>query len=193
MLADLFLAEKPTVAEANGGYAVNPGGSVTFSSTGSYDPDSITWNSSGSYSNNGGSFNGTWDLDGDGTYETTGASPTLSHAQLVSLVSYTEGKTITLRVADTDPGVYQKNATDTATIAVYSNPTADALMSIPYSRASRSAGRRTTETIALMSPTSRLWLATAMRRLYQSAYYTTRNRGCRLRCRLRFLNFAKLQ
>ena len=126
MLADLFLSEKPTIANANGNYAVSPGGSVTLSSAGSCDPDSITWNTSGSYTNNGGGFNCAWDLNGDGTYETTGASPKLTHAQLVSLVGYTEGKTITLRVADTDPGIYQKTATDTATIAVHSDPTADA-------------------------------------------------------------------
>ena len=127
MIADLFLAEQTTVANANGSYAVNPGGSVTLSSAGSYDPDSITWNSSGSYSNNGGGFSCAWDLDGNGSYETSGAGPTLNHSQLVSLVGYTEGKTITLRVADTEPGVYQSTTTDTATIAVYSNPTVDAL------------------------------------------------------------------
>ncbi|MBN1943447.1 MAG: hypothetical protein JW849_09170 [Phycisphaerae bacterium] len=124
MLADLFLAEQPTIANANGNYAVNPGGSVTFSSAGSQDPDSISWNSSGSYSNNGGGINCSWDLNNDGTYETSGASPNLSHSQLVSLVGYTEGTTVNLRVADDEPSAYQSTAYDTATLAVYSNPTA---------------------------------------------------------------------
>lgn len=127
MLADLFLAEQPTVANANGSYAVYPGGAVTFSSAGSYDPDSITWNSDGTYYNNGGGFSCAWDLNGDGTFETSGASPTRSYSQLASLVGYTEGRQITLRVADTEPGVYQKTSTATAMLAVYANPIANAL------------------------------------------------------------------
>jgi len=126
MLADYFLAQKPTVASAGGTYRVKSGGAVTLSSEGSYDPDSITWTSEGTYYNNGGGFTCTWDLDGDGVYETSGASPTMTHSQLVSLVGYTEGKTVTLRVADKEPGLYQSTSYDTATVAVYSDPVANA-------------------------------------------------------------------
>ncbi|MBN1556232.1 MAG: PKD domain-containing protein, partial [Phycisphaerae bacterium] len=122
VFVDYFLAQQSPVANANGSYAVNPGGSVSFSSTGSQDPDSVSWASNGTYSNNGGGFSCLWDFNNDGTYETSGASPNLSHSQLVGLTGYTEGKTISLRVTD-DEG---KVAHDTATLAVYSNPTADA-------------------------------------------------------------------
>lgn len=123
IFTDYFLSRKDTVANANGSYAVNPGGSVGFSSAGSQDPDSVTWNSNASYYNNGGGINSyAWDLNNDGSYETSGANPGKSHSELVSLVGYTEGRTISLRVTD-DEG---KSGYNTATLAVYSNPTAEA-------------------------------------------------------------------
>ncbi len=123
-LADYFLAKKATIANANGSYAVNPGGSAAFSSAGSQDPDSITWNSNATYYNNGGGMTISWDLNNDGTYETAGASPSLTYAELLSLVGPTEGKTINLRVADTDPGVSNSISYDIATVAVYADPIA---------------------------------------------------------------------
>lgn len=129
VMLDYFLAKQPTVAEANGGYATNPGGSITFNSSGSYDPDAVTTVSGGSYYNNGTGITCSWDLNNDGTYETAGASPTLSHSQLLGLVGPTEGRTISLRVQDDEGSTYLTAshggvATDTATIAVYVPPTA---------------------------------------------------------------------
>jgi len=121
VVVDYFLAQYNPVVEAGSVYRSTPGQSISFSSAGSYVPSSITWNSNGTYYNNGGGMTEfKWDLNNDGTYETTGASPTLTHAQLVTLVGYTEGRTISLRVKD-DLGKY---GYDTSTVAVYSNPTA---------------------------------------------------------------------
>lgn len=123
VLTDYFLAKRGTHAEAGSGYAVDPNGNVTFSSAGSYDPDSITWRTNATYYNNGGGITSVkWDLDNDGTYETTGSTASKTHAQLVSMIGYTEGKTIEVQVTDNEGKV----ATDTATVAVYSNPNANA-------------------------------------------------------------------
>ena len=124
IFTDYFLSRKDTVANiASSSYAVNPGGSVSFSSAGSQDPDSVTWNSDASYYNNGGGLSSIlWDFNNDGTYDASGASPGKSHGELVSLVGYTEGRTISLRVTDNEG----KAAYAAATLAVYSNPTAEA-------------------------------------------------------------------
>lgn len=132
MLVNYFLAKAPSVANANGSYAVNPGGNVTFNSSGSYDPDSVNTNSDGSYYNNGGGITSyAWDLNNDGVYETSGASPTLNYDELYSLVGPTEGKTIRLRVQDDEGSTYLTAShggvgTATATVAVYTPPTAAA-------------------------------------------------------------------
>jgi len=116
ILVDYFLAKRNTVAVANGPYSVSPGGSITFSSAGSYDPDSITWNANATYYNNGGGLTTIqWDLNGDGVYETSGASPTLTYSALYALGGPTTGRTISLRVVD-DEG---KVATATSTLTVY--------------------------------------------------------------------------
>jgi predicted extracellular nuclease len=85
----------PTV-DAGGPYSVNEGGSVALSATGS-DPES-------------GPLSYDWDLDNDGTFETTGQSVNFSAASLDGPSSRTVG----VRVAD-NGGL---TATDTATINV---------------------------------------------------------------------------
>jgi hypothetical protein len=56
----------PPVAEANGPYTVPEGSSVTLDGTASYDPDP------------GDTLTYAWDLDGDGVYETAGATPSFT-------------------------------------------------------------------------------------------------------------------
>jgi IS1 family transposase len=120
MLVDYFLAKRATIAAANGPYTVNPGGSVTLSSSGSQDPDSVTWSSNGTYSNNGGGLSTiAWDLNNDGTYETSGASPTLSYSTVYALTGAGQ-KTIGLKVVDNEG----KAGYATATLTVYANPIA---------------------------------------------------------------------
>jgi hypothetical protein len=85
---------QPPVAEANGPYSCNLGDTVTLSSAGSTDPDGtiVLYE---------------WDLDNNGSFETTGASPTFSCT--------TQGTfTVTLKVTDND-GLTD---TDTATVTV---------------------------------------------------------------------------
>jgi hypothetical protein len=120
MLVDYFLAKRTPLAVANGPYVVSPGGSVTLSSSGSQDPDSVTWLSNGTYVNNGGGIVSiAWDLNNDGTYETSGANPTLSYNSLYALLGPGQ-KTIRLKVVD-DEG---KVGYGTTTLMVYTNPTA---------------------------------------------------------------------
>lgn len=87
--------EAPTV-DANGPYSVNEGGSVNVSATGS-DPES-------------GTLTYAWDLDNNGSYETSGQTVSFSASSLDGPNSYTIG------VRVTDPGSLM--ATDTATVNV---------------------------------------------------------------------------
>jgi len=75
----------PPVAHAGGPYTVNEGGSVLLDGTGSSDPDQAA--SSLIYE---------WDLDGDGVFDVTGATPTFSAAGL----NGPSQVTVTLRVTD---------------------------------------------------------------------------------------------
>lgn len=121
MLADYFLAKRDTVAAINGSYAVNPGGNVTFSAAGSYDPDSISWATNGTYYNNGGGLTAfDWDLTNNGVWDVSASSFNLNYDQLYSLVGPTEGRTIQLRVIDNEG----KAAYASTTLAVYTQPTA---------------------------------------------------------------------
>lgn len=88
MLVDYFLLQKPVVVEAGGhfGYWALPGGNVTFSSEGSYDPDSVVFNSDGSYYNDGTGLWYGWDINGDGLFDSFNANPTFSYDQIISLV-----------------------------------------------------------------------------------------------------------
>ena len=74
----------PPTVQAGGPYAVVEGGSVSVSATGS-DPD-------------GDPISYDWDLDGDGTFETTGQTATFSAAGIQAPASQT------IRVRGSDPG-----------------------------------------------------------------------------------------
>ena len=87
---------QPPVADAGGPYSVNEGGSVTVASTGSDpDDDPITF---------------AWDLDNNGTFETSGQSVSFSAAGLDGPST----QTIAVQVTD-DGGL---SATDQATVNV---------------------------------------------------------------------------
>lgn len=95
----MFVPNRPPVAEAGGPYTVPEGGSVQLSGADSSDPDqaanTLTYD---------------WDLDNNGSYETSGITPNFSAAGLDGPSSRTVG----LRVTDSG-GL---TATDTATINI---------------------------------------------------------------------------
>ena len=72
MVVNYFLAKLPSVAVANGPYSVSPGGNVTFSSSGSYDPTSSHTIRRQLLSELSGHRQGAWDLNNDGTDEMKG-------------------------------------------------------------------------------------------------------------------------
>jgi hypothetical protein len=104
VLVGVNLNARPTV-DAGGPYAVDEGGSVTVTATGS-DPD-------------GDPLTYTWDLDNDGTFETSGQSATFSAAAIQGPAS------LTICVRDSDGSL---TATDCAIVNVIANtrPTVDA-------------------------------------------------------------------
>ncbi len=81
----------PPTVNAGGPYSVNEGSSVTLSATGS-DP-------------NGDTLTYAWDLDNDGTFETSGQSATFDASQLDGPSSYT------VKVQATDPAGFSTVAT----------------------------------------------------------------------------------
>jgi CSLREA domain-containing protein len=91
------VVNQPPTAEAGGPYSVNEGGAVTVTASGS-DPE-------------GQPLTYTWDLNGDGTFETPGQSATFSAASLDGPGSHP----IAVQVTD-DGGL---TATDQATINVF--------------------------------------------------------------------------
>jgi len=99
VVVGLALNLAPSV-DAGGPYTVAEGGTVGLSATGS-DPE-------------GGTLAYAWDLDGDGSFETAGQSPTFGAGTL-------DGpSTRTVRVRVTDPG--GKTATDEATVNITNAP-----------------------------------------------------------------------
>ena len=90
----------PPVAEANGPFTVAEGGTVPLSSAGSSDPD-------------GDALTFDWDLDNNGTFETSGASPLFSAAGR----NGPDTQTVVLRVRD---GTFA--VTDTATVNILNVP-----------------------------------------------------------------------
>ncbi|MDF2748377.1 MAG: Endonuclease/Exonuclease/phosphatase family protein, partial [Propionibacteriaceae bacterium] len=94
-LVGLFLGAVPTV-DASGPYSVVEGSTVTVTATGS-DPDN-------------GTLTYAWDLDNNGTFETSGQSATFSAAGIEAPAS----RTIAVRVTDSDGFT----ATDSATVNV---------------------------------------------------------------------------
>ncbi len=113
VILDYFRLKMPEVANANGPYTVGPGGSVTLSSAGSYDPDGDTQTIS-------------WDLNNDGTFETTGASPTVSFSSLQAMgLQPNTPYTIKMKVVDDDTstaGVYNEGTTTAQLALVNSAP-----------------------------------------------------------------------
>jgi predicted extracellular nuclease len=95
VLVGLALNEPPT-ANAGGPYAVEEGGYVTLSATGT-DPE-------------GGALTYAWDIDGNGTFETPGQTPTFGAGTLDG----PSGVTVTVRVTD----AAGKSATATATVEI---------------------------------------------------------------------------
>ena len=94
VLVGLDLNQAPSV-DAGGPYSVVEGSSVTLTAVGTDpDADALTY---------------AWDLDGDGTFETSGPSPVFSAAGLQAPGS----RTVTVRVSDG-----QASATDTALVRV---------------------------------------------------------------------------
>ena len=104
------LPNTPPVADAGGPYSVNEGSTVTLDASGSSDPDGDT-------------LTYMWDLDNDGTYETSGASPTLTPEDGPEIL------TIGVQVGDGNGGI----STDTASVTVNNvAPTIDSLSSDTY-------------------------------------------------------------
>jgi hypothetical protein len=90
-----FLVDSAPSADAGGPYTVAEGGSVALAATGAdANGDALTY---------------AWDLDGNGTFETSGQSPTFSAASLDG----PSMRTIALRVSDGT-----SSATDTATVTI---------------------------------------------------------------------------
>jgi hypothetical protein len=92
------LANTPPVADANGPYSVNEGSTITLDGTGSYDPD-------------GDPIIYEWDLDNNGTYETTGPTPTFD----ASLMDGPALLTVELLVTDANGD----SDTSTTTVQVF--------------------------------------------------------------------------
>jgi hypothetical protein len=99
VVVGLALNAAPTV-DAGGPYTVAEGGTVVLGATGS-DPD-------------GGALTYAWDLDGDGTFETPGQSPTFAAGSLDGPSSRT------VAVQATDPA--GDTATDEATVTIVNTP-----------------------------------------------------------------------
>ena len=88
-----------------GTYVICQNGSVQLNGTASTDPDSACGDSIVSYE---------WDLNNDGTFDITGATPTVTYAQLTSLGLIVGPNTIKLRVTDS----HTAPATGTGTLTL---------------------------------------------------------------------------
>lgn len=87
------IANRLPVANAGGPYTVCLGDSATLDGTGSSDPDSACGDSIVSYD---------WDLNGDTVIDVTGATPTVTPAQLSALGLGVGPHTISLKVTDSN-------------------------------------------------------------------------------------------
>lgn len=107
LLYDISAAapNQPPVADAGGPYTVGEGGSLLLDGTGSFDPDEDP-------------LDHAWDLDGDGSFETQGATPVFAAGDGPATPT-----TVTLQVCDTS----DECSTDSASITVNNlDPTVDA-------------------------------------------------------------------
>ena len=90
------------VANAGGPYTICSGGSAALNGAGSTDPDSACGDSIVSYD---------WDLNGDTVIDVTGATPTVTPAQLASLGLGVGPHTITLKVTDSHGATHTASGT----------------------------------------------------------------------------------
>jgi hypothetical protein len=109
------IANRAPVASTSGPYSSCQGGSVVLNGTGSTDPDAACGDSLVSYE---------WDLNNDATFDITGATPTVTWAQLTALGLGVGPHTIKLRVTDTHAAV--NTGTGTLTILVDGSACTDA-------------------------------------------------------------------
>jgi K319-like protein len=101
------VANSSPVSDAGGPYSTCQASSVVLNGTGSADPDAPCGDSVALYE---------WDLNNDGTFDVTGASPVVTSAQLVALGLGAGPHTIKLRVTDTHSAT--NTASGTLTILV---------------------------------------------------------------------------
>ena len=97
------------IAKPGGPYTIAAGENVTLDGTGSYDPDQAFGDSVVSYE---------WDLDNDGVFDKTGATVSLSWAEIDTLFTYPGvANSITLRVTDEAGSTHQA----TTSLRIYDN------------------------------------------------------------------------
>jgi hypothetical protein len=97
------------IAAAGGPYLINQGSSVTFNGSASTDPDAAYGDTIVAYA---------WDLQGDGSYEYIGATPTVPWSGLSSL---TMGTPVTVRLQVTDS--FGASSTVATTLTINQPPT----------------------------------------------------------------------
>lgn len=98
------VANSSPVSNAGGPYSTCQASSVVVNGTGSADPDVPCGDSVVAYE---------WDLNNDGTFDITGATPTVTSAQLTALGLGAGPHTIRLRVTDTHAATNTANGTMT--------------------------------------------------------------------------------
>ncbi|MGZ5545369.1 MAG: putative Ig domain-containing protein, partial [Limisphaerales bacterium] len=123
--------QSPT-ASTGGPYTVAQGSSLNLNGTGSSDPDAGCGDSIVSYS---------WDLDDNGTYDFSGATPVVTASQLSGFGLGVGSHTIRLRVTDT----FGATGTGTTTLTIQSS--APSITSQPASR-TNAAGTMATFTVS---------------------------------------------
>jgi PKD repeat protein len=117
LIIQINQGNRPPVADADGPYSIDIGADLPLDGTGSYDPDAAYGDSIVSYE---------WDMNDDGSYEYSGATPTVPWADLSGLPQPGVAVPIRLRVTDTF-GATDSNAT---TLTIFDNrPVADFIAS----------------------------------------------------------------
>jgi len=96
------LANRAPVSNAGGPYTICQSGPGALDGTGSTDPDLVCGDSLVAYA---------WDLNNDGTFDVTGATPALTAGQLAALGVGVGVNTIKLRVTDSHAGTNTASGT----------------------------------------------------------------------------------